>query len=78
MDPVISYWRELAKRNDAQVEAACRAVGSAGFYLGPYFTSTDAERVAYLRDVVAELRHALDLDDPDATPDIPQQNGRES
>ena len=77
-DPTTAYWRELAERNDAQVAAACRAAGAAGFYLGPYFHSSDAERLALLRDVIAELRHALNLDDPDTTPNLPRQNGRDS
>ena len=78
MDPVITYWRQLAERNDAQVAAACRAVGAAGYYLGPYCHSSDAERLAYLRDVIAELNRALGLSDPDATATSTDAKGRES
>ena len=78
MDPAVTYWRELAERNDAQVTAACHAAGAAGFYLGPYCHSSDAERLVHLRDVIAELRTALGLSDLDPTPTVPQQKGHES
>ena len=72
------FWRDLATRSRAEINAACEAVGVATYYLGPYCRSSETERLAALREVIADLRRALNLDDPDTTPDIPQQNGREN
>ena len=78
MKDATDYWRDLATRSRAEINAVCEAIGVAGYYLGPYCASSDAERLACLRDVIADLRAALNLDDPDTAPDIPRQNGRES
>jgi hypothetical protein len=76
---LVEYWRETATRSETRVNAACRAVGAAGYYLGPYCPLGEAGRLASLRDVIADLRRALDLDvDLDTTPDVSQQEGRES
>jgi hypothetical protein len=78
---LVEYWRETATRSEARVNAACRAAGAAGYYLGPYCPLSEAERLASLRDVIADLRRALDLNtdpDPDTTPDAAQPKGRES
>jgi hypothetical protein len=77
----LEYWRNVAEANEARVNAACEAIGAAGYYLGPYCALSETERLATLRDVLADLRRALGLTtDPelDTTPDVPQQKGRES
>ncbi len=59
----------------------CEAIGAAGYYLGPYCSLSEAERLATLRELFADLRRALGLTaDPvlDTNPDVPQQKGRES
>ena len=73
----LEYWRDLATRSRTEIEATCRAIGAAGYLLGPYCPYTDAERLTHLRDVITELRRALSLDDPDTTKDQ-QQKGRET
>jgi hypothetical protein len=75
------YWRNVAEANEERVNAACQAVGAAGYYLGPYCPLSERERLATLRDVIADLRVALGLTaDPvlDSTPDAPQSEGRDS
>jgi hypothetical protein len=77
----LTYWRNVAEANEERVNAACMAVGTAGYYLGPYCSLSEAERLATLREVLADLRRALGLTaDPvlDTNPDVPQQKGRES
>jgi hypothetical protein len=77
----LEYWRTVAETNEERVNAACEAAGLAGYYLGPNCSLSEAERLATLREVLADLRRALGLTaDPvlDAGPDVPQQKGRES
>ena len=79
----LEYWRELSNRSRVEIEATCRAIGAAGYLLGPYCPYTDAERLTHLREVIAELRLAIGLDDPDTTStatDTPNDrtNGRDS
>jgi hypothetical protein len=74
----LDYWRDIATRSQAEVWAACRAVGSAGFYLGPYGPDDDRERLARLREVIADLRTDLGLDDIDGPANSPETtDGRE-
>jgi hypothetical protein len=75
----VDYWRDIANRSRTEINAACEAVGAAGYYLGPYCPNTCPERLAHLRDVIADLRTALGLDDDpdtDATAKDQQQEGR--
>jgi hypothetical protein len=65
------YWRDIALRSRADVAAACQAVGAAGYYLGPYCHYSDAERLERLRDVISDLRTALNLTETDITPAKP-------
>jgi hypothetical protein len=75
------YWRNVAEANEARVNAACEAVGAAGYYLGPYCPLSPTERLATLREVITDLRVALGLTaDPvlDSTPDVPPSEGRDN
>jgi hypothetical protein len=75
------YWRNVAQANEERVNAACEAVGAAGYYLGPYCPLSPTERLTTLREVISDLRVALGLTaDPtlDPTPDVPPSEGRDS
>ena len=55
----IEYWREQSNRSRVEIEATCRAIGAAGYLLGPYCPYSDAQRLAHLREVIAELRQVI-------------------
>ena len=77
-DPVLTYWRNVAEASESRINAACEAVGVAGFYLGPYCALSEADRLDSLRDVLTDLQRALGLSaDPDLDTDVPQPKGRE-
>ena len=69
------YWQAIAIRSQAGIDAACEAAGAAGYLLGPYCQLSETQRLHQLRDVIADLRVALNLD---PLPEDQQQNGRES
>jgi len=74
----LDYWRDLAARSRTEIEATCRAIGAAGYLLGPYCPYTDAERLTHLRDLITALRRALGLDDVDTATKDQHQKGRET
>lgn len=81
----VQYWRTIAQTNEERVNAACQAVGAAGYYLGPYCRLSEAERLATLRELFADLRQALGLTaettldptHPDPRSDTPPVQGDE-
>lgn len=55
--------------------------GPAGYLLGPYCHYADAERLAHLREVIAELRLVIGLDELGSYENdtvIDRTNGRDS